>query len=99
MWKKMRRQAGGVDSVSDAVALRVVLKAKREPGETDHSFEVKSRQLCYHVRGSTESDGTKQSNSMVAQHRCSVAPQHKTSYVVLRRGPNLKRNVRAMTLA
>ena len=50
MWKKMERQGGGVDSVYDAVALRVVLKAKREAGETDEAHEEKSRQLCYHVR-------------------------------------------------
>lgn len=50
MWKKMERQGGGVDSVYDAVALRVVIKAKREPGETDKAHEEKSRQLCYHVR-------------------------------------------------
>lgn len=49
MWKKMQRQGGGVDSVYDAVALRVVLKAKREAGETDSAFEKKTRQLCYHV--------------------------------------------------
>lgn len=49
MWKKMQRQGGGVDSVYDAVALRVVLKAKREAGETDSAFEKKARQLCYHV--------------------------------------------------
>lgn len=50
MWKKMERQGGGVDSVYDAVALRVVIKAKREAGETDEAHEEKSRQLCYHVR-------------------------------------------------
>lgn len=50
MWKKMERQGGGVDSVYDAVALRVVLKAKRDAGETDEAYDEKSRQLCYHVR-------------------------------------------------
>lgn len=51
MWKKMNRQGGGVDSVYDAVALRVVLKAKRQAGETEEAYEEKSKQLCYHVRG------------------------------------------------
>lgn len=49
MWKKMTRQGGGVDGVFDAVALRVVLKAKRGAEETDEAYEAKSRQLCYHV--------------------------------------------------
>ena len=50
MWKKMERQGGGVDSVYDAVALRVVVKAKREAGESDEAHEEKSTKLCYHVR-------------------------------------------------
>lgn len=49
MWKKMRRQGGGVDRVYDAVALRAVIKAKRLPGESDHALEERSKQLCYHV--------------------------------------------------
>lgn len=49
MWKKTQKQGGGVDNVFDAVALRVVLKAKRESGETDEAYEEKSRKLCYHV--------------------------------------------------
>lgn len=47
MWKKMGRQGGGVDRVYDAVALRVVLKARREVGESDESYDERSRQLCY----------------------------------------------------
>lgn len=47
MWKKMERQGGGVDRVYDAVALRVVLKARRELSESDESYEERSRQLCY----------------------------------------------------
>lgn len=54
MWKKMMRQGGGVDSVYDAVALRVVLKAKREAGETEEAYEERSRKLCYHVSGGSE---------------------------------------------
>lgn len=53
MWKKMERQGGGVDSVFDAVALRVVLKAKRESGESEEAYEEKSRTLCYHVSVNT----------------------------------------------
>ncbi|CAM9308071.1 unnamed protein product [Scytosiphon promiscuus] len=49
MWKKMTRQGGGVDGVYDAVALRVVLKAKRVAGESDQAHEEKSKQLCYHA--------------------------------------------------
>lgn len=56
MWRKMQRQGGGVDSVYDAVALRVVIKARRVPGETEEAHQEKSRQLCYHVR-ITEGDG------------------------------------------
>lgn len=49
MWKKMQRQGGGVDGVFDAVALRVIMKARRNPGETDEDYNERSRQLCYHV--------------------------------------------------
>lgn len=47
MWKKMSRQGGGIDRVYDAVALRVVLKVKRRSGETNESYEERSKQLCY----------------------------------------------------
>ncbi|CAM9500512.1 unnamed protein product [Sphacelaria rigidula] len=47
MWKKMSRQGGGIDRVYDAVALRVVLKVQRRKGETDESYDERSKQLCY----------------------------------------------------
>lgn len=47
MWQKMRRQGGGVGSVYDAVALRAVLKARRQPSEGEEAYDDRSRQLCY----------------------------------------------------
>ncbi|CAM9126046.1 unnamed protein product [Discosporangium mesarthrocarpum] len=47
MWKKMQRQPGGVEGVQDAVALRVVLKARRRLLESDESYTARSEALCY----------------------------------------------------
>eukprot|EP00953_Heterococcus_sp_UTEX-ZZ885_P030202 15974-Heterococcus_DN1.PRE.1 len=47
MWRKMLRQRSDAAGVLDAVALRVVLKAKRLPGDTDAAFTARSEALCY----------------------------------------------------
>ncbi|CAM9486610.1 unnamed protein product [Choristocarpus tenellus] len=47
MWKKMEKQKSGVESVHDAVALRVVLKATRWAGESEESYTARSEALCY----------------------------------------------------
>ena len=47
MWRKMLRQRSDAAGVLDAVALRVVLKAKRLPSDTDASFTARSEALCY----------------------------------------------------
>lgn len=40
----------GVEGVFDAVAVRVVLEAKRWQGESSESYTQRSEDLCYQVR-------------------------------------------------
>eukprot|EP00611_Tribonema_gayanum_P002622 TRINITY_DN11980_c0_g1_i3.p1 TRINITY_DN11980_c0_g1~~TRINITY_DN11980_c0_g1_i3.p1 ORF type:complete len:629 (-),score=102.74 TRINITY_DN11980_c0_g1_i3:158-2044(-) len=47
MWRKTIRQGVAVADIADAVALRVVFKARRLPDETDAQYESRSEALCY----------------------------------------------------
>lgn len=46
-----------VEGVSDAVAVRVVLEAKKWQGESSESYTQRSEDLCYQVRFTITSKG------------------------------------------
>lgn len=54
MWKKVARRGMEVKDVLDAVALRVVLKPRRENLESDASYERRSTLLCYQAQAKVE---------------------------------------------
>ncbi|CAM9263631.1 unnamed protein product [Ectocarpus fasciculatus] len=47
MWKKMEKNQVGVEGVFDAVAVRVVLEARKWQGESLESYTQRSEDLCY----------------------------------------------------
>ncbi|CAM9184261.1 unnamed protein product [Scytosiphon promiscuus] len=47
MWRKMKKKQVSVEGVFDAVAIRVVLEAKKWQGESSDSHTQRSEDLCY----------------------------------------------------